>query len=106
MTTVNAYASFTNTGIRDKSTIPNPILEENISQFTPLFAVVTAMGRPGVRIINSSNFVTNYGEESLDPNGDYYNHQTEALKVCIENNNSTVAIKRVIPKQLKQPVTH
>lgn len=98
MTTVNAYASFTNTGIRDKSTIPNPILEENVSQFTPLFAVITAMGRPGVRVINSSDFVTNYGEESLDPNGDYYNHQTEALKVCIENNNSTVAINRVIPK--------
>ena len=96
MSTVT-YPSFRTHGISDKSASLVSHVSAKTSQLTPLMMVMTRMGREGVRIINSGDFAKQYGEQSLDPNSPYYTHQTEALQTCIENNTSTVAIKRIVP---------
>lgn len=91
------YPSIQHTGINDKSQRVNPIENAPLSQHTPLFLLMTQMGRGGVKIIPSNDFTTLYGEKTLEENSKYYNHQSEAAQVCIGAGNSTIAVKRVIP---------
>lgn len=98
MTTVTTYPSITLEGINDKSARTVPLGRAPLSQHTPLFAILTKMGRPGVNVIPANNFVALYGSDTLEPTSDYYMHQSEAVSVCIGAGNSTIAVNRIIPK--------
>ena len=102
METLKPYSSITFTGINDSSSQPEPKVEVPISQHTPLFAVMTQMGRRGIQIINSNEFPFRYGQQSLEVTSDYYTHQSEAVNTCIEAGNSTIAINRIIPPKAEK----
>lgn len=101
MTTVSTYPSITLRGINDKSARTVPLERSPLSQHTPLFAILTQMGRPGVNVMPANNFVAMFGSTTLEPTGEYYTHQSEAVSTCIGAGNSTIAVKRIIPSDAR-----
>ena len=101
MTTATTYPSIQLQGINDKSARTIPLQRDVLSQHTPLFAILSEMGRPGVNVISSNNFTSLYGAKTLEPTGDYYMHQSEAVATSIAAGNSTIAVNRIIPSRAR-----
>lgn len=91
------YPSIRLPGIQDKSSLIQTSDETNLPLHTPLFTIMSEMGRGDINIIPANDFIALYGRKTLEPNSDYYTHQSEAVQVAIENNNAAIAIKRIIP---------
>lgn len=97
MTTVLSYPGIKHTGIHDKSARQPERLPDLVSQHTPLFMCLAQMGSDKLQVIQSNEFVSLYGDETLVPNSQYYTHQSEAIATAIAAGNSTIAIQRIIP---------
>lgn len=96
METLQNYPSITHAGIKDSSRVETPLQRLPGSQHTPLFSIFTQMGRGGVQMIDSTEFVLRYGEKTLETTSDFYTHQSALVGAAIENQNATICINRII----------
>lgn len=91
----NASPEFIALGAKDLST--RVVLTEDtvLPQHIPLFFVHTKKGTEDRTVVNGSTFNSLFSNESLDPNGPYYNHQTRYLTAALAHNDS-VMIQRIV----------
>ena len=77
--------------------IPTAALE--IPQHFPLFYIFAEKGKEGREIVDfgSQTLTAMYGDETFNPEGKYYTHQTPFLELCARNGNNCVVHRLTAP---------
>lgn len=84
-------------GTEDLSARALPVQQETVPQHLPLFLSFTERGKTEPQIVSSLGYINkNFGRETLNKKGRFYNHQSLFIEQIIGQGNS-IMVRRMIP---------
>lgn len=84
-------------GTEDLSARALPLVQETVPQHLPLFLSFTERGKTEPQIVSSLGYINrNFGRETLNTKGRFYNHQSLFIEQILGQGNS-IMIRRMIP---------
>lgn len=88
----NAAPMVYDQGTEDRSAETVPVTTLEVPQHMPKFYIFAEKGEMGPRILDlgSETLTSVYGDETFNPDGKYYTHQTPFLEVTAKNANNCV----------------
>lgn len=91
------------TGIKKGIRGSIPFESSPVTQHVPQFFFLAEKGDDVPRLTQSQYFTALYGDETLNPNSDFFHHPSLGLRVAL-NRGQTILAERIIPPNAKKPM--